>query len=146
MNKKNIQKNKKGFVLLYTMLLSSMILAIALGITNVALKEAKFSTSAKNTNEAFFAADLGAECALYGDRSDIDIFNTAFGQNLKCNGKNVNISQSNNKFSFTLNNLGSTQKGCAIVEVDKNSGTKIISKGYHNCATRSVERVLEVTY
>ena len=59
---KNIKKNK-GFVLLFAVTLAAVFLSIALGISEVALKENNFSTSAKNTNDSFFAADTGEECA-----------------------------------------------------------------------------------
>ena len=36
---------------------------------NISLKEIKFGTSARDTNDAFFAADTGAECALFNDKS-----------------------------------------------------------------------------
>ena len=60
-------KNKKGFVILFAVTLSAILLSIALGVSNIAFNEAKFSTSVKNTNDAFFAADVGAEQALFWD-------------------------------------------------------------------------------
>jgi len=65
---KEIKKNK-GFVILFVVTLSSILLAIALGAANIALKEIKFGTSAKDTNNAFFAADTGAELALFNDKT-----------------------------------------------------------------------------
>ena len=69
MFEKKTKKNKeRGFVILFAVTLSSIILSIALGVANIALKEASFSTSARSTNNAFLAADTGAECALFHDR------------------------------------------------------------------------------
>jgi len=51
---------KKGFVVLFAVMLSSIILAITIGIANISIREIKFSTGAKDTNNAFFAADAGA--------------------------------------------------------------------------------------
>ena len=48
---KKIKKNR-GFVILFAVTLSSILLAIALGVANIALKEIRFGTSAKDTNEA----------------------------------------------------------------------------------------------
>ncbi|KKP87370.1 MAG: hypothetical protein UR90_C0007G0008 [Parcubacteria group bacterium GW2011_GWC1_35_8] len=69
MKHKDLQKNNRGFVILFAVTISSIILAIALGVSNVALKEIMFGTSAKDTNEAFFAADTGAEFVLLKDKS-----------------------------------------------------------------------------
>jgi hypothetical protein len=65
---KKIKKNR-GFVILFVVTLSSILLAIALGTANIALKEIKFGTSTKDTNNAFFAADAGAELALFNDKT-----------------------------------------------------------------------------
>lgn len=156
MSKKNIKINN-GFVLLYAMVVSSIILAVAFGVTNIALKEANFSTSAKATNEAFFAADTGAECTLFYDKTN----NNAFVGNpivpLDCVGSpndisTLNPSSDNPPFKvwdFTINNLGNSGKSCAVVNVSKDlilGTTKIISKGYDDCNSKKVERELEVNY
>ena len=52
-------KKNKGFVLIFAVTLAAILLSIALGISQIALKEIKFGTSAKDTNDAFFAADTG---------------------------------------------------------------------------------------
>src|SRR3989344_2360391 len=64
----HFSKSGAGFVILFAVTLSSILLAIALGVANIALKEIKFSTSARDTNDAFFVADTGAECALFYDK------------------------------------------------------------------------------
>src|SRR3989338_10209048 len=68
------QSSCSGFVILFAVMISSIILAIALGVANIALKEIKFSASVKDTNEAFFAADTGLECVLFNDKADGDSF------------------------------------------------------------------------
>ncbi|HEV7424440.1 MAG TPA: hypothetical protein VGO21_04595, partial [Candidatus Paceibacterota bacterium] len=68
---------RSGFVILFAVTLASIILAVTLGAINVALKEIKFSTNAKDTNNAFFAADVGVECAEYYDKSTINAFPVA---------------------------------------------------------------------
>src|SRR3989344_7795571 len=68
------QSSGSGFVILFAVMISSIILAIALGVSNIAFKEIKFSTSVKDTNDAFFAADTGLECALFNDKTGGDSF------------------------------------------------------------------------
>ena len=150
---KKIKKNR-GFVLLFAMVLSSIILAVALGVTNIALKEVNFSTSGKDANDAFFAADTGAECALFYDKnlSVTDPFPTSI------NCADIEISVSDGQ--FIVLNLGTSNKSCAVVTITKYTDadvpfTSIISKGYNvantgdsNCypTSKSVERELDVNY
>lgn len=58
---------KKGFVLAFSLLISSIVLALAFGIFNILLKQIVLTGSAKDSQIAFYAADAGAECALYWD-------------------------------------------------------------------------------
>ena len=151
----NIKNN--GFVVLYTMILASIILAIAMGILRIALKEANFSVSARAGNEAFFAADTGAECALFYDKSDsaLNVFSGTLDQ-MKCAGQNILVSSigssaGSGSWSFEVHNLGESGKACADVTLTRDATsntTTIISIGYNNCYTNSgvAVRELKVTY
>ena len=158
MKLKKIQKNK-AFVLLFAVVISSIILAIALGVANISLKEINFGTSARDANDAFFAADTGAECALYYDRSDNNAFIENEGSGMvECLGNPINLEGNFPFWSFVISGLGSTGQSCAKVTVSKDNTsilttTTIISKGYNvgdkNCSSSNpnrVERELEVTY
>ena len=132
---KKIKKNK-GFVLLFAVTLAAIFLSIALGVASVALREINFSTSAKDTNDAFFAADSGIEQALYNDKTS-------------------GFYPDNGKVSFTVPNLGSASQSCASVTVDKTvSPTVIITANGYNISNGScnstnpnrVERELVTTY
>lgn len=153
---------RSGFVLLFAVTLSSILLAIALGVTNIAFKEAKFSTNAKDTNNAFFAADTGAECALLYDRNPPNRAFTDSPIPMTCAGNSsISVTPSGsptNFWSFTISGLGSEKQGCAKVTVDKtplnDPKTIITSNGYNNnvsgtCSTpgsNTVERQIEVKY
>lgn len=158
MQKEKIKKNK-GFVILFAVMLSGIILAITIGVLNISYKEIKFSTSAKDTNDAFFAADVGAECALFYDRADRTKNAFTGDATLNCNESDINFNISNppSNWTFLVSRLGNENKSCAIVTVDKSnsSTTKIISKGYNDggendgsCTQveNTVERQLELTY
>ncbi|MFA6076917.1 MAG: hypothetical protein WC735_02475 [Candidatus Paceibacterota bacterium] len=124
---KNLQSNR-GFVMLFAVTLSAILLTIAIGVANIAFREVKFSTNARDTNDAFFAADTGAEYALYNyDSLSPDSFTTI----------------------PDIVGLGSLGQSCAIVTVDKRISNDpdndvIISKGYNNCNSKSVQRELQV--
>jgi len=166
MKLKKIQKNK-AFVLLFAVVISSIILAIALGVANISLKEINFGTSARDANDAFFAADTGAECALYYDRSDNNAFKETTNEGegsvpliMTCAGSKISFINKPPPWSFVISGLGSTGQSCAKVTVSKDNTsipttTIITSKGYNvgsasgDCTSSNpnrVERELEVTY
>jgi hypothetical protein len=169
MNIKNIKKSKKGIALLFAVMLSMIFLTIAVGVLNIAVKELNFSTSGKNTNDAFFAADTGVECALYNDKTASEIFTKEnFVSEINCfNSTPYTLEYSNGgtvlDSSFNVPDIGFNGNSCAKVVVSKTFSdsdmktvisTKIISKGYNtaqnvDCSsdlTNRVERVLEVNY
>src|SRR3990167_9509283 len=131
---KKIFKNKSaGFVILYAVIISSMVLAIALGVLDIAYKEIKFSTSARDTNDAFFAADTGLECALFNDKSTGDSFvEVGFSGEIVCRGGAITLNGSFPEWDFIISQLGSVGEPCARVNVKKDTATTITSSGYNN--------------
>ncbi len=83
--KKNIksQSNRKisnsGFTLFIALIVSSLLLAIGLSLGTIILKQLVFSNTGKESQLAFYAADSGAECALYWDRKDSTGYTTFDG-------------------------------------------------------------------
>ncbi len=63
----NIKIQNNGFVMAFSLLLSSIVLALAFGIFNLLLKQISLTSSTKDSQIAFYAADAGMECALYWD-------------------------------------------------------------------------------
>jgi hypothetical protein len=57
----------KGFVALFAVLISSIVLVISFGLLNIALKEVILASSGRESQFGFYAADAGVECALYWD-------------------------------------------------------------------------------
>jgi len=132
-----------GFVLLFAVTISAILLAIALGVANITLKEVKFGTSARDTNSAFFAADTGIEYTLFKDKTS------------------TNYPAANSPWTEIIGGLGSVGQGCVIVTIVKTVSPNLatfVSKGYNNgsggsspnwtCVptTNSVERELDISY
>ena len=123
--------------MLFAVTLSSILLAVTLGVVNIALKEMKFGTNARNANDAFFAADTAIESALFKDKSPSGLCALT-----PCS------------YNFTISQLGSAGQSCAKVTMVKTAPpivTTIVSKGYNtgspDCDSNSaVERQLEVRY
>lgn len=73
-------RSEKGFALLFSVLVSSLLLTIGLSIFSIALKELAISTATRQSIHAFYAADSGREYAKYrdtklGDASTFDVNN-----------------------------------------------------------------------
>lgn len=68
-------KNKKdnGYVLLLAVLISSIILAMSMGIFSISLKEVSLATFARDSVKAFSASSRGLECAMFADRINRDV-------------------------------------------------------------------------
>jgi hypothetical protein len=149
------KEKRKGFVLLFAVTLAAIFLSIALGVADIALKEVKFGTSAKDTNNAFYAADTGVECALFYDKSGASSFVTGSSPSLVCNNSTVTASENPSLYwSFTLSGLNTDGQGCAKVTIDKRSApnTTILANGYNNGGSsctpvaNTVERELKTNY
>lgn len=69
-HKKNLSikfRTDKGFALLFSVLVSSLLLTIGLSIFSIVLKEFSISTATRQSIHAFYAADSGIECIMYWD-------------------------------------------------------------------------------
>ncbi len=135
---------QKGFVILFTILISTIILMIGLGIFSIATRETVLSGTAREAQYAFYAADAGIECALYaqslGAAGPIALGSSG-GGSLVCGDIPVSIIGDGiypgNPYIFNIV-VDTEQKTCATVTVFDtftNLGTsrRIISQGYNIC-------------
>ena len=60
-----IQKSDKGFVLLYALLVSSIVLVIGLTLSNIILKQLIISSISREMNAAYYASNAGRECVRF---------------------------------------------------------------------------------
>lgn len=76
-------KNKKGFALLYAIIIISVVSVIAFGLASISLKQKVLSSLAIDSQVAFYAADAGMECALF---YNLKVFNPmgAGNNNIGC--------------------------------------------------------------
>lgn len=65
--KKLLLKNKKGFTIFFATLVASLALSIGLAIYDITVRQLDLSTTVSQSQYAIYAADTGAECALYWD-------------------------------------------------------------------------------
>jgi hypothetical protein len=64
---KTFQKKKTGFTIFFATLVAGLALAIGLAIYDVVTRQLSLATTVSQSQYAIYAADSGAECALYWD-------------------------------------------------------------------------------
>lgn len=156
-----MMKNKnlnKGFTLFVAITLTATILLVSMAVVSVAVREAALSSSGRESQYAFYAADTGVECAIYWDvknPSGYSAFSTSTASGIYCNKDAANAGN-----QFTVGGTATStiyhmtflpDPYCATVVVNKSpsGGTTIDSHGYNTCDptnTKRVERAVRVTY
>ena len=161
---------KKGFAIMFAVLIASLLATLGVALAGLALKELALSSSGRESQFSFYAADSGIECARFWDISDIFSSSTRpLSENISCadftdtpNSITVTkiFSSASNADSATSTFQVNLDSGkCAIVSVVKNglaSGlicdvrTSIQSWGYNVCpgtvSPLRVERAIRVKY
>jgi hypothetical protein len=79
-------KKTSGFFMLYAILFTTIVLTIGISILDIVLKQVSFSGIDRESARAFYVADAGLECALYGDVTGSNIFSTSTPGTINCNG------------------------------------------------------------
>ncbi|OGZ12019.1 MAG: hypothetical protein A2942_02225 [Candidatus Lloydbacteria bacterium RIFCSPLOWO2_01_FULL_50_20] len=156
------QRSKRkngGYILLLTLLVISILLAVSTGISGISIREIVLSSFLRDSAKAFSAADRGAECALFWDRSvpqngmPYTIFATGtvgilydYSSNLSaavCNNGQANMQLSASNWvvtsdatsgttKFSLNFSDGTCVDVTVIKVGLES-TTIIGDGYNTC-------------
>ncbi|HVU79745.1 MAG TPA: hypothetical protein VHD37_00085 [Candidatus Paceibacterota bacterium] len=158
----------RGFTVFFAVLVSSLALAVGLALYDLLSRELVLSQTTTQSQYAIYAADTGAECALYWDSKYVgssgltsgfaSSTTSTTGTNMLCNGVDVSTlwgtpqkTATAATTTFTLS-LGSATGPCAIIIVAKNgdpSKTTITSRGYNTCQSGGLvrlERTLQINY
>ena len=143
-------KMKKGFTLLFTVLIISIVLSLGLSVSSIVLNQIELSGTGRESQLAFYAADAGGECALYWDVKQ-NAFATSTASTINCAGSSFTVGGASGRSSFVLNfDNGS----CAKVTVDKNPENTVIESlgrdrtgSQSDCSgiRRSTERGIRLT-
>ncbi len=150
-----MMKTERAFTLLMSVLISSILLTLGYEIYNLAVKEVELSSSGRESQFAFFAADTGIECALYLD-SKLDGFATSSAlTEVACGTATSTLTRVTveddyiTTFAFSLGSGTNTQ--CVDVRVTREDPRRTIieSFGHNTCELdnpRRLERAIRVTY
>lgn len=162
------KKYQEGYTLLVAALMGAFLLSVSFSIVTLTAKEVRLAASTRDSQLAFYAADIGIECGIYWDikySGGASAFATSSSSNEPSSG--INCSQNDiavgwvvtktggaatTTFMLDLGVLGDNGDLCAEVIVAKTnngSNTKIESRGRNSCDTgnsRRVERAIRITY
>ena len=141
------RKRERGFVILFAMVVSLIIILITSGMYTITRKQTILSSYTRESQKAFYAADSALECALFYDISpyiDETKFPIESGENytadISCGGNTITVkripldeaaSGYENLFSFRYPEVNAKdgfgiekpeESGCAYVLVEKNYG------------------------
>lgn len=153
-----ISKQQKGFILLFSLLISSVILTAGLAVSRIIIRQIYLASVQRDSQMALFAADTGLECGRYWYEGGVGT--------PQCNGKNLvylddmgvqvaSLTGGVVDFWFNIGEPGSDNT-CVQVIVDNNDprgSASITAKGYNvGCVAgnptggRVVERELVYIY
>lgn len=150
---------QRGFTLLIAVVLTTVLLSVGFALLDIAYKQIVLSSTARNSQYAFYAADSAMECALYWDQQRNAFSFASALTSIRCAGADISVSSSVaggtrvSTFSVPCAGGGSS----ASVEVYK-AGSGVCSgsatsclyaRGYNSCNSadqRRVERALKVSY
>jgi hypothetical protein len=151
------QNTTKGFAMLFTVLVISVILSIALGISDLTFRQTLLSNSAKNSQLAFYQADSGVECGMYYDLTAGQLPQGTTVQNaplrINCGNSTASLvtEQSNTDYFVYQQNV-SDNSPCYSIIFDKTHAVSakdiVSSRGFSTCQANAqqVERGLSVSY
>lgn len=149
----------RGFTLLIAVVLASVALSLGLALIDIAYKQSVLASAAKQSQTAFYNADMALECALFYDQQK-DFFNTnpfdVQTGDVKCNNLAVTFTNpirngSTIETIFTVPCAGGGTAARVTVRKNENGAydNAIYANGYNTCDTshpRRIERGLRVTY
>lgn len=143
--------NKKGFALLFSVLVSGLLLTIGLSILNISLKELSISTATRQSIYAFYAADSGREYVKYRDTKIGDA--STFDVNFRGAQSTTDYIPSSSAF-IPIDNINNPYGPNFYAEIKKEwadttfskINTIITSKGYDTVSGDRVERAIFQSY
>jgi len=152
----------KGFVILFAVLISAIILMITMGIFSISTKQTMLASSSREAHRALNVADAAVECALYLEISEGPLQGTVASN--VCPGANIDASFSGSSTRAEVEYDFLRTEACAYVTISDVSNsfadgttvtdTTIKVRGFNLCDTDKplfrdpllVERVYEVSY
>lgn len=137
-SQQSYSSQEKGFVILFAILISSVILLISAGILSISQKEVVLSSYSRESQKALFAADGGLECALFYDvnppvnndgekKTLFPVDGTGTDTTIDCSGASVDVyyldGESSDDYDhlyvLSHQNTLSSETGCSFILIEK---------------------------
>jgi Tfp pilus assembly protein PilX len=150
-----MMNTKPGFTLLMSVLVASVLLALGYAIFNIAIKQVTLSSSGRESQFAFYAADSGIECGLYWDNKQDAFSTTSTITEILCGNATSTLTRNYDgttlitSFAFSLGPSIVSQCADVVVTREDPKHTVIESYGYNTCNTNDplrLDRAIRVTY
>lgn len=148
------EQNKKGFALMYAVIIVSIISVIAFGLASITYKQKVLSSLASDSQVAFYMADSGMECALFNRNnlmSGTQTFN-CFSVDINNFGRIETLTKGVTTFLWSSSK---TKEPCYSIEraqpgiLPANPRPSFVVRGYNTCQqnpNRFVERTLRAYF
>ena len=153
--------SSRGFTLLLAALVSSIVLALGVSIFEISQKQVTLSSLGRDSQFAFYAADTGAECALYWDVRYNYFATSTPPVSPTCDNRALSVAVTSGNpavapyYPYTMSFQFTPNGYCTMVSVTKNSvdpHTVIHADGFStDCASittnpRALQRSVELHY
>jgi hypothetical protein len=156
-----MMQEPRGFTLLISILLATVAVTLGVSLLDLSYKQVILSSTAKQSQYGFYAADTAMECALYWDQkyNAFRFTSPIPSSTLRCQGNTVlsyttgtygSGASQHRKTEFNMR-CGSTSTSNGRITVYKytSGATTIYANGFSSCTAadqRRVERGLKVFY
>lgn len=146
------KKNNKGFALLFTIVVVSLLLAISIGISDITYKQQMLSSLAEDSKIASNQADNALECGLY---YSLDIFSDTPTNTYQCGPGATNTLTYTTDYggSFAYASHSTLNAPCYYIKAASSTttGTSYTLEGHgfnvcNDTNLRKVERVETVSF
>lgn len=149
------KKNQRGFTILFSALVASLVLTLGISIFSVAQKQIILSSLGRSSQYAFYAADTGAECALYWDIRFEYFSSSTPALDPACDGAPLTITGAPGAVPYTMSFEFEPNGYCVQVAVEKRASdprTVIHADGFStpcsdiSLSGRALQRSVELSY
>ena len=147
--------HQRGFTILLAALVASLVLSLGISVFSIAQKQLILSSTGRDSQYAFYAADTAAECALYWDVRH-DFFGTSTpAVSPECDELPLEVEGSRTGYPYSLDFEFEPNGYCARVTVTKNTvhpRTLIRANGFSvpcddiPTSGRALHRSVELSY
>lgn len=148
-----MEHSKKGFALLYAVLLTSIVLLAGMIASNIIYRQTVTATTGVQGYIAYYAAYTGVSCAVFwkkelndnGGLSFDDVFDGTGDVKISCDGKIPSIDVSNHRFTVKdLNEGTETDAGPCFTAEIASGNNNVTVYGYNTCNALNPRRVIKI--